>query len=395
MRRQLQRAQAGVDRPQAVAVPSLRMAPEKRSRFRTVGDGSGIEQSDNFTREEIVLALRNRGLPLEALRYDITPTGMHYVLVHFDVPEVDAVSYRLEIGGLVDTPLTLTLDDVKSRPKVTLPVTMECAGNGRAWMSPRPVSQPWMGDAIGTAEWTGTPLAPLLRQAGLKPETKDIVFTGADQGVQGDEVQWYQRALTPEQASDELILAYAMNGQPLEPQHGFPLRLIVPGWYGMTSVKWLTHIEAIDYTFEGYQQAEAYRYQDADGTLGDPITTMRPRAMMSPPGIPDFMTRTRVVEAGRVTLTGRAWAGPDKIARVEVSADDGATWSDAALAEPAGQFAWQGWSFNWDAKPGRYVLCVRCTSSTGEMQPDELWNLQGMGNNAWQRVEVIVEEQLG
>lgn len=368
------------------------MTSEKTGRFRTVGDGSGIERSDNFIREEIVLALRNHGLPLEALRYDVTPTGMHYVLTHFDVPEVDTATYRLEIGGLVEQSLILTLDEVKSRPRVTLPVTMECAGNGRAWMSPRPLSQPWMGDAIGTAEWTGTPLAPILREAGLKAETRDIVFTGADRGVQGDEVQWYQRALTPEQAArDEVLLVYEMNGRELEPQHGFPLRLIVPGWYGMTSVKWLTGIETIDHTFEGYQQAEAYRYQDAEGTLGEPITTMRPRAMMAPPGIPDFMTRTRLLEAGRVTLTGRAWAGSVQIARVEVSTDDGATWADATLADATGEFAWRGWSFDWDARPGTHALRVRATSSAGEVQPDDCWNLQGMANNAWQRVEVIVE----
>lgn len=249
-----------------------------------------------------------------------------------------------------------------------------------------------MGDAIGTAEWTGTPLAFLLREAGLKTGARDIVFTGADRGVQGDEVQWYQRALTPAQATaDEVLLAYEMNGRELEPQHGSPLRLIVPGWYGMTSVKWLTSIEAIGHEFAGYQQAEAYHYQEDDGTLGEPITTIRPRAMMSPPGIPDFMTRTRVLEAGSVALTGRAWAGAEPIARVEVSVDDGVSWSGATLAEPVGEFAWRSWSYRWDATPGTHVLCVRATSSSGEVQPGEVWNRQGMANNEWQRVEVIVE----
>lgn len=366
----------------------------KTSRFRTVGDGSGIERSDNFTREELALALRNHGMPLEGLRYPVTPTGMHYILVHFDVPHVDASTYQLQIGGLVDRPLSLSLDDIRARPRVTMPVTMECAGNGRALMTPRPISQPWVNEAIGTAEWTGTPLAPILREAGLKVDAVDIVFTGADRGVQGDEVQYYQRALTPADATrDEVLLAYEMNGRDLEPQHGFPLRLMVPGWYGMTSVKWLTSIEAIGHEFAGYQQAEAYRYVGEDGELGDPVRLMSPRALMTPPGIPDFLTRTRLLEAGRVALFGRAWAGRSQIARVEVSTDDGASWRDATLDSAVGDFAWRGWSVEWDAKSGTHVLRVRATDDAGRVQPDELWNAQGLANNACQRVEVIVEEQ--
>lgn len=368
---------------------------QKTSRFRAVGDGSGLERSDNFTREELQLALRNHGMPLEGLRYPVTPTGMHYVLVHFDVPHVPAEGHAVEIGGLVERPLTITLDEIKRRPRVTMPVTMECAGNGRALMSPRPLSQPWTNEAIGTAEWTGTPLAPILREAGLKPEAVDIVFTGADQGVQGDEVQFYQRALTPADAArDEVLLAYEMNGRDLEPQHGFPLRLIVPGWFGMTSVKWLTRIEAIGHEFAGYQQASAYRYADESGELGDPITLMQPRALMSPPGIPDFMTRSRLLEAGRVTISGRAWAGRSQITRVEFSSDGGKSWRDANLEPPAGDYAWRGWSTEWDATPGTHVLAVRATNAAGNVQPERVWNGQGMANNAHQRVEVIVEERI-
>ena len=368
---------------------------QRTSRFRTVGNGTGIERSDNFTREELALALRNHGMPLEGLRYPVTPTGMHYILVHFDVPHVDAATYQLQIGGLVERPLSLTLADIQTRPSVTMPVTMECAGNGRALMTPRPISQPWISEAIGTAEWTGTPLAPILREAGLKADATDIVFTGADRGVQGDEVQFYQRALSPADAMrDEVLLAYAMNGRPLEPQHGFPMRLLVPGWYGMTSVKWLTSIEAIGHTFEGYQQAQAYRFVGEDGELGEPASLMAPRALMSPPGIPDFLTRTRLLEAGGITLAGRAWSGRSQIAHVEVSTDDGATWRDAALDPQTGDYAWRGWSIDWDARPGTHVLRVRATDATGRIQPDELWNAQGLANNACQRVEVIVEESL-
>jgi DMSO/TMAO reductase YedYZ molybdopterin-dependent catalytic subunit len=213
--------------------------------------------------------------------------------------------------------------------------------------------------------------------------------------VQGDEVQYYQRALTPEEATrDEVLLAYEMNGQPLEPQHGFPLRLLVPGWYGMTSVKWLTSIDASGEVFAGYQQSEAYRFVGEDGVLGDPVSLMRPRALMTPPGIPDFLTRTRLLEAGATTLAGRAWSGRTLVSRVDVSTDGGGSWHEARLDEPVGEFAWRGWSFEWDARPGTHVLAVRATDAEGSVQPDELWNAQGMGNNACQRVEVIVEERL-
>jgi hypothetical protein len=135
----------------------IEQRPEEPGRFATVGDGSGVEPGDRFYREELQLAFRNRGMPLEALRYPITPTGLHYLLTHFDIPDVDPLSFRLEVGGLVARQLSLSLQDVRSRPSVTLAVTMECAGNGRALLSPRPISQPWLVEAIGTAEWSRHP----------------------------------------------------------------------------------------------------------------------------------------------------------------------------------------------------------------------------------------------
>jgi DMSO/TMAO reductase YedYZ molybdopterin-dependent catalytic subunit len=364
----------------------------KSGRFRTVGDGSGIAPNETFYREEVQLGLRNHGMPLEGLRYPITPTGMHYVLVHFDIPAVDETGWRLEIDGLVDRPLTLALDDFRRRRAVAMPVTMECAGNGRALMEPRPVSQPWHSEAIGTAEWTGTPLRPLLDEAGLSPEANELVFTGLDRGVQGDIVQDYQRSLSVEDASrEEVLLVYAMNGRPLEPQHGHPLRLLVPGWYGMTSVKWLARIEAVRGAFEGYQMTGSYRYSQAEDDPGEPVTLVKVRALIVPPGIPDFVTRTRLVEAGQVRLIGRAWAGRLAVAGVEVSMDGGETWAEAELGKPVGRFAWSEWSYDWLAPPGTHELCVRARDSAGNVQPDTLWNYQGMGNNMVQRVEVIVE----
>lgn len=365
----------------------------EKSRFPQVGDGGDLAPAEEFYRQEVQLATRNRGMPLEGLRYDVTPSGMHYLLVHFDIPEIDVRTWRLKVGGLVSTPLNLCLEEIKRRPARTVRVTMECAGNGRALLSPRPISQPWVQEAVGTAEWTGTPLSGVLDDAGVLDGAVEAVFTGLDRGVQGDEVHYYQRALSlADGITDEALLAYEMNGEALQPQHGFPLRLIVPGWYGMASVKWLDSIEVVRKPFEGYQAAQAYRYTQTADDPGEPVSVIRVRALMTPPGIPDFLTRTRLVEAGVVTLTGRAWAGRLGVSRVEVSTDGGSTWSDADLEESTHPFAWQPWSYEWNTAPGSHTLCARATDSEGNAQPvSQPWNYQGMGNNMMQRVEVVVE----
>ncbi|MGZ8619245.1 MAG: sulfite oxidase [Actinomycetota bacterium] len=351
---------------------------------RTREDGIGFE--------ELAQATRNHGMPLEALRYDVTPAGLHYLLIHYDIPAFDPDSWRLEIGGHVERPLTLSLEDLRSRPVVTEPVTLECAGNGRALYEDRPVSQPWLLEAVGTANWTGTPLAPLLDEAGLDDDAVDIVFTGLDRGIEGGEERAYERALPVAEAGrDEVILAYAMNGQPLLPQHGAPVRLIVPGWYGMTHVKWLASIRAIDGTFDGYQHTVAYRFHRGDDDPGIPLDRIRPRALMVPPGIPVFPERERTLAPGTVTLEGRAWSGGGPIARVEVSTDGGASWQDAELRPVLGEHAWRGWTFPWEATPGTHELACRATDATGATQPDEAeFNTGGYANNGVQRVRVSV-----
>jgi DMSO/TMAO reductase YedYZ molybdopterin-dependent catalytic subunit len=343
-----------------------------------------------LTFDELQLAGRNKGMPLEGLRYDITPVGMHYLLVHFDIPAIDASSWRLRVGGHVARPLELTLDAIRARPRTTIPVTLECAGNGRARLTPRPVSQPWLVEAVGTAEWTGTPLAPLLEEAGIERGAVEILFTGSDHGVEKGDEHDYARSLSIEDATrPEVLLAYEMNGRPLEPQHGFPLRLLVPGWYGMTHVKWLARIDALTKPFDGYQQRVAYWYKQHANETGEPVQRIRPRALLIPPGFPDFLTRHRVVDRGAVTLAGRAWSGGDAVTRVEVGVDG--AWADATLGPRVGTFAWRSWSFAWDAAPGDHVLTCRATDETGAVQPiDAPWNLQGMGNNLVQRVDVTV-----
>jgi DMSO/TMAO reductase YedYZ molybdopterin-dependent catalytic subunit len=349
--------------------------------------------SGAVTQAELRLAARNHGMPLEALRYPVTPVGLHYLLLHYDIPAVDPASWRLAVGGAVERPTSLSMDDLRTLPAVTRPVTLECAGNGRALLEPRPLSQPWLTEAVGTGEWTGVPLRTVLEAAGLAGDAVEILFTGLDHGVEGGVEQDYERSLPVAEAlSDDALLAYGLNGGPLPPQHGFPLRLVIAGWYGMAHVKWLGAITALTEPFQGYQQAVGYRLYDAEGRAGEPVTRMLPRSLTLHPGVPDFMTRERILDAGRCLLTGRAWSGWGAIERVEVSVDDGVTWADAQLDDPLGERAWRGWSYAWDAsEPGPYVICSRATDAAGNTQPLEPpWNLKGYANNAVERVPVTV-----
>jgi DMSO/TMAO reductase YedYZ molybdopterin-dependent catalytic subunit len=352
---------------------------------------AGIAATDAITREELQLATRNHGMPLEALRYDVTPVGLHYLLIHFDVPACDEASWSVAVGGRVRQQLSLSMADLRARPPVTARVTMECAGNGRALLHPRPLSQPWLAEAVGTAEWTGTPLRPILEEAGLPEDVVEVVFEGADHGVQGGEEQDYERSLPVAEAlRDEVLLVYAVNGRPLPPQHGFPLRLLVPGWYGMASVKWLRRITAVTEPFEGFQQ-RAYAFRLHEDEPGTPVTLIAPRAAMIPPGFPEFFTRARVLDAGPCMIEGRAWSGAAAIDRVEISTDAGATWDDALLGPTPSSFAWRGWRFAWNATPGEHELVVRATDGTGAGQPlDQLWNQHGFANTMAQRVPVMV-----
>jgi sulfane dehydrogenase subunit SoxC len=349
-----------------------------------------IASGTEITAEELGLAARNHALPLEALRYEITPVGLHYLLIHFDIPLVDAATWRLEVGGRVARPFSLSLAELQTRSEQTLAVTMECAGNGRSLLTPRPLSQPWVNEAVGTAEWTGTPLRPILEEAGA--QGSEVVFTGLDRGVQGDVEHDYARSLRLDDAlRDEVLLAWAVNGRPLPPQHGFPLRVVVPGWYGMTHVKWLRSIMVVDEPFQGWQQGVAYRLRQSEDEQGEPVTRILPRSLLVPPGIPEFLSRARRLGAGRHRLEGRAWSGHGEITRVEVSTDGGASWDEATLGAAPSAYAWHGWTYDWEASPGEYVLSPRATDSAGNVQPVEpLWNYDGFCNNAVQRVPVVV-----
>jgi sulfane dehydrogenase subunit SoxC len=219
----------------------------------------------------------------------------------------------------------------------------------------------------------------------------EVLFTGADTGIQGGVRQQYARSLPISEAlRPDVVLAYRMNGMELPPQHGYPLRLVVPGWYGMASVKWLSSIKVLTKPFDGFQQQIAYRYQQDADDAGTPVSWIRVRSLMVPPGIPDFFTRGRVLPAGPVMLRGRAWSGHGAVQRVEVGIDG--KWAPAQLERPAAPFAWCAWSMPWVADQGEHELSCRATDASGATQPlEQVWNYQGMGNNAVQRIKVTVE----
>ena len=353
------------------------------SRIADEGEGIGID--------ELRLASRNHAMPMELLREELTPPGLHYVLTHFDIPLVDASAWSLAVDGAVENPLSLSMADLQSMPAHTVRVTLECAGNGRVGVSPRPVSQPWLNGAVGTAAWTGVPLRDLLGDAAPTDQAVDVVFTGHDHGFERGVEQDYARGLSLADATaDDVLVAYAMNGSPLPVQHGFPARLVVPGWYGMAHVKWLRSITVIDHAFDGYQNM-AYRLRQEAEEEGVPLTRIEPRALLMPPGDPDYMSRDRVLRPGTVRLLGRAWSGWGPVERVEVSTDGGATWSDADLAPQEHRWAWREFSLAWEAAPGEHLLRARAHDATGRVQPTEpAWSRGGFANSADQPIRVYV-----
>jgi len=378
-----------------------------------------------FTRSEVQLANRNSGIHLEMLKHDVTPVGMHYLLSHFDIPYVQSGDdWRLAVSGLVDSSLQLSLQRLSEMPQLKQTVTLECAGNGRALMEPRWCSMPWSSEAVGTASWTGTSLRHVLELAGVQETATTVVFSGADKGVDGGDVHRFERSLELSDAfGDEVMLAWLINEQPLPPQHGFPLRLIVPGWYGMASVKWLDSISITDQPFTGHQQVKTYNYRQSADDPGRPVTTMRVRSLMIPPGIPDWYTRRRLLQCGTVMLEGRAWSGSGtpilqvQIAVEQLPDDDAADntspsvdspggytpddspsdliWVDAELRASSGRYAWCGWQLEHDFKPGHYRLRCRATDARGKIQPLQApWDNGGFGNNAVHTVDIWVVDEI-
>ena len=324
----------------------------------------------------------NAETPLEGLRQLITPTALHYVRSNFDLPAHDGT---LTIGGAVERPLTLSLEELRAIGEETLTVTLECAGNGRVGLMPLPTGEPWTGQAVGTATWTGVPLRKVLEQVAPRSSGVEVAFTGANHGhYKGGADIHFVRSLTLERALDpaaRVLIAWAMNGEPLNADHGAPLRLLVPGWYGMGAVKWLAKIEVLEAPYQGQFQTKSYvfEWQDRDW---EPVRAMRPRALITAPADDETL------RPGTYTVQGKAWSGSGPITSVEVSIDGAGEWQAVTLAPAEAESVWQEWSFDWTigAKEiGRHVIRARATDGTGASQPDSPeWNRLGYGNNAAQ-----------
>jgi DMSO/TMAO reductase YedYZ molybdopterin-dependent catalytic subunit len=321
------------------------------------------------TRKVVTAAPENSETPLDGLRSWVTPTRLFFVRNHFEVPDVDLASWRLSVAGCVRRPRVWTWDELLDLPERTVFATVECAGNGRSFLRPHVHGVQWGAGAVGHAEWTGIPLRLLLEQAGVAPGAVEVLFEGADRGSEADhpEPMAFARGLPLAKALDpDTLLAFRMNGEPLEPIHGFPLRLFVPGWYGVASVKWLLCIDVLDQPFRGYFQSKKY-------TIQRPTATGVETVVVGPMAVKAEFVRPRAGEVlgpGRHRLFGVAWAGEEAVARVEVSTDGGQAWSEADLIGPQAPYSWSLWEYRWEvAEAGDYTLLARAVSAGGRVQP--------------------------
>jgi DMSO/TMAO reductase YedYZ molybdopterin-dependent catalytic subunit len=311
--------------------------------------------------------------PFASLDSFLTPNKLFYVRNHFAMPKLDAETWRLRVVGAVKKPLELTHAEILKLPAQTLPVTLECAGNGRAFLEPKAKGVQWQLGAVGTAEWTGVPLTAILERAGLRSEAVDVVLEGADEGEVKNEPKpagkvHFARGLPLAKAlKPEVVLAHRMNGEALPMAHGFPLRAVVAGWYGMASVKWLTRIVVTDRPFHGYDQTTDYAVWERRDNLPTltPITGMEVKASIARPTVDE------TIPAGKAyRINGAAWAGEADVTKVEVSTDGGASWAVARLLEKPLPFCWRRWEYTWN-KPGagKQKLLARATDQRGRTQP--------------------------
>ncbi|HUQ90452.1 MAG TPA: sulfite oxidase [Bryobacteraceae bacterium] len=333
--------------------------------------------------------------PAEYFDTWITPNDAFFVRQHLPRPKVDAAQWRLGIGGMASTPLKLSLAELKQMPQAKVPATLECAGNGRGYYKPKLPGLQWTKGAIGNAEWRGVRMADLLKKAGVASGATYGNFNGADVGVA--KTPDFIRSIPMRKLMDpSTLIALEMNGQPLPDLHGFPARLIVPGWDGASWVKWVTDIQFSDQPDKGFYYARAYRYPKVPVPPGG---AAKPEDMEVLEGmaVKSFFARpadqSRVKLGAGIPLQGIAWAGENRLTRVEVSTDGGAKWQDAKLSPQNFPFAWRLFTLDWTpAKPGYYTLFSRATDSAGRTQPIEpSWNPPGYLWNAVDRIGILVE----
>jgi DMSO/TMAO reductase YedYZ molybdopterin-dependent catalytic subunit len=314
----------------------------------------------------------NLEMPFETLDGFITPTTSFYVRTHFPIPTIDRRTWRLRVEGEVETPFELNYEEFLQLESSAVAVTLECAGNNRNFIEPKVKGVQWGLGAVGTAEWTGAPLVALLDRAGVKPTAREVILEGTDEGPLEDPKAprgnvRFARSIPLAKARADVLLAHKMNGTELPPQHGFPVRAIVPGWFAVASIKWLQRIIVTDRPFTGYYQTIDYAFWKREGSSSElvPLRELQVKAEIARP-----KSGEAVAANSSVRVHGAAWTGGGKIVKVEVSADGGVTWNQATLGVSAPN-AWCLWEYLWQtpAKPGRQTLIARATDSIGCTQP--------------------------
>jgi DMSO/TMAO reductase YedYZ molybdopterin-dependent catalytic subunit len=315
----------------------------------------------------------NLEMPFSSLDQFITPTKSFYVRTHFPIPSIDRDEWWLRVAGEVEKPFEVNYEELLKLESHTMPVTLECAGNNRNFLEPKVKGVQWGLGAVGTAEWTGVPLSILLDRAGLKLEACEVIWEGADGGQLEEPKRppgkmQFARSIQLAKACQDVLLAYKMNGIELPPQHGFPLRAVVPGWYAMASIKWLQRIIVSDRPFSGYYQTMDYSYWERRGDIAEltPLTEMQIKAEIAKPA------KGETVPANSdVRVYGAAWTSDGEITKVELSTNGGASWDQARLIDKPVLNAWRLWEFDWctPSKPGKQTLIARATDSLGRTQP--------------------------
>jgi DMSO/TMAO reductase YedYZ molybdopterin-dependent catalytic subunit len=312
--------------------------------------------------------------PLAALAQATTPNDLFYVRNHFPVPTINAQTWRLSVGGAVEREVQLSLDDLRRMTSRSVTMTLECAGNSRGFLTPVQRGVQWTHGAVSTTEWTGVSLIDVLNRAGLRNNAVDVVLEGADRGEIVAEPRTpgvipFARSVPIAKArQQDVLLAYRMGKADVPANHGAPLRAIVPGWFGMSSIKWLTRIVVTDRPFNGYFQSMDYSIYERRNGLAETVamTQMQVKSVMVGP-----MHMQRIAPNTETRIHGSAWTGESEITRVEVSTDAGRTWTAARLLGEARAHSWRLWEHPWrtPAQAGRVTLMSRATDARGNTQP--------------------------
>ena len=312
--------------------------------------------------------------PAEELDGFITPTKWFYVRTHFPIPKIDKNKWRLRVEGEVEKPFEINFEELTKLESRKIPATLECAGNGRSFLEPKVKGVQWRQGGVGNAEWTGVALAILLERARVKSPAREVILEGADRGKLEEakaprgEIN-FARSIPLEKAPD-VLLAYKMNDVDLPPEHGFPVRAIVPGWYAVASIKWLQRVIVTSEPFNGYYQTLDYSFWKRRGDLSEltALTEIQTKAVITTP------SESETVPANsKVRVRGAAWTGKGEITKVELSTNGGSTWGEAKLLGESKPTAWRLWEFDWKtpAKPGKATLIARAADSSGATQPSE------------------------